>query len=340
MVNFGWNSASILGIFLAVAGAGLYFLRSVRPEVSRDYDIFFSAVGLACGIILLFNGWRLDPILQFSQFLLAASTAFFAFETVRLRGLATEQAKRSTPIVDDDRPVSRSYKAYREPDYEEIEPEWEERVKQRRLRASPERRSDYEEESRRSRGRGRDDREPPSSRRRSSRPSSPPPPERSDRPSPRLSKNDPYTSAGRYSDRYDEWEDDWEEPENGNDRPSDYDDRPTRERPSRRPSTRDRDAEPPTRSPKESPRSSSPSRRSSPRPYEDEEPAPYVDYVDYSEANDESDDDFEDFDRSDEERDDFEDFDRSEERDRDNDRYDEDDEDWKDVRNKSDRFDY
>ena len=70
MVNFGLNSASILGLFLAVAGAGLYFMRTVRPELSRDHDIFFAAVGLLCGLILMFQGWRLDPILQFSQFLL------------------------------------------------------------------------------------------------------------------------------------------------------------------------------------------------------------------------------------------------------------------------------
>ena len=41
MVNFGLNAAAILGLFLAVAGAGLFFLRSVRPELARDYDIFF-----------------------------------------------------------------------------------------------------------------------------------------------------------------------------------------------------------------------------------------------------------------------------------------------------------
>lgn len=40
MVNFGFGTASLLGIFLAVAGAALYFLRSVRPELSRDHDIF------------------------------------------------------------------------------------------------------------------------------------------------------------------------------------------------------------------------------------------------------------------------------------------------------------
>jgi hypothetical protein len=109
-VNFGANSASILGIFLAVAGAALYFLRTVRPELSRDQDIFFAAVGLLCGFILVFQGWRLDPILQFGQLLLAGSTIFFAVESIRLRGIATQQAKRNTPIVDDEREVSDNYR--------------------------------------------------------------------------------------------------------------------------------------------------------------------------------------------------------------------------------------
>ncbi|WP_204105456.1 MULTISPECIES: Ycf66 family protein [Spirulina sp. CCY15215] len=354
MVNFGWNSASILGLFLAVSGAGLYFLRSVRPELSRDYDIFFSAVGLACGVILLFNGWRLDPILQFSQFLLAASTAFFAFETVRLRGLATEQAKRGTPIVDDDRPVSRSYKAYREPGYEELEPEWEARVNRRQLRGSPEGRSEYEEESRRSRSRGIDDREPPRSSRssRSSRPSPPPPPSSPsssreryrDRPSSRPAKNEVYPDTDRYSDNYDEWEDDWEEPGRDREPPANYDDRPSRERPSRRPPVSDRNPETPKRSrPSPSrPSSPTPTRGSSSRPlYEDEEPAPYVDYVDYSEARDDRNEDFDDFEGSDEERADFDDFEGSDASDRYEDRNDSDnDEDWEEDRKKGDRFDY
>ena len=121
MVNFGLNAAAILGLFLAVAGAGLFFLRSVRPELARDYDIFFAAVGLLCGIILLFNGWRLDPILQFGQFLLTGTAVFFAFESIRMRGVATEQARRNTPIVDRDRPVSRS-RVYTEAEVDRIDP--------------------------------------------------------------------------------------------------------------------------------------------------------------------------------------------------------------------------
>lgn len=126
MVNFGLNSASILGIFLAVAGAGLYFLRSVRPELSRDHDIFFAAVGLLCGLILLFQGWRLDPILQFGQFLLTGSAVFFAVETIRLRGATVEQARRNSGnSIVEDRPVSNVYRAeletleaYEDEDYE------------------------------------------------------------------------------------------------------------------------------------------------------------------------------------------------------------------------------
>ena len=104
MVNASLNWASIVGIVLAVCGGGLYFLRSFKPALARDYDVFFAAIGLLCGGILFFQGWRLDPILQFGQFLLAGTTVFFAYESVRLRGVATDQARRSSYFDED--PVS------------------------------------------------------------------------------------------------------------------------------------------------------------------------------------------------------------------------------------------
>lgn len=110
MVNTSLNVGSLLGIILAFAGVGLYFLRSFRPNLARDYDVFFAAVALLCGGILFFQSWRLDPILQFGVFLLSGSTIFFAGDSIRLRGIATEQAKRNTPIVDEERPVSRVYR--------------------------------------------------------------------------------------------------------------------------------------------------------------------------------------------------------------------------------------
>jgi hypothetical protein len=111
MVNVGFGPGGILGILIAVAGAGLYFLRSVRPELARDHDIFFAAVGVLCGGILFFQGWRLDPILMFGQLLLTGSAVFFAIESIRLRGVATEQARQNSQIIDEDRPVRPVYKA-------------------------------------------------------------------------------------------------------------------------------------------------------------------------------------------------------------------------------------
>jgi hypothetical protein len=183
MVNFGLNSASILGIFLAVAGAALYFMRSVRPELARDQDIFFAAVGLLCGFILLFQGWRLDPILQFGQFLLTGTTVFFAYEAIRLRGVATKVVKENTRIVDDERPVSRAYKYDQEAelyDYDRIEPE-EERYVSPRLRGTADSRNSsrdrYEGETRRTKSRGPSERLEPGERtpKRRPRPNSRPP---------------------------------------------------------------------------------------------------------------------------------------------------------------------
>ncbi|MFM7264868.1 MAG: Ycf66 family protein [Cyanobium sp.] len=102
MVNASLNWASIVGIVLAVGGALLFFLRNFKPALARDTDVFFAAVGLLCGGILFFQGWRLDPILQFGQFLLAGTTVFFAYESVRLRGITTEQARRSNYFEDEE----------------------------------------------------------------------------------------------------------------------------------------------------------------------------------------------------------------------------------------------
>ena len=98
-----------MGIVLAVGGAMLYFMRSFKPALARDYDVFFAAIGLLCGGILFFQGWRLDPILQFGQFLLAGTTVFFAYESVRLRGIATEQARRSAYFEDEPAPARVPY---------------------------------------------------------------------------------------------------------------------------------------------------------------------------------------------------------------------------------------
>ncbi|KAM3101899.1 Ycf66 family protein [Phormidesmis sp. 146-12] len=144
MVNFQFNLASVSGILLAVGGAALYAVRSTRPELSRDHDIFFSAVGLLCGLILIFYGWRFDPIMQFGQVLLTGASIFFVVENLRLRKVSTEQAKKNTPIVDSDRPVSRSYKTTYNAEFDDQEV-INDRVSRPRIQGSREVRSERDE---------------------------------------------------------------------------------------------------------------------------------------------------------------------------------------------------
>lgn len=169
MVNFQFNLASISGIVLAVGGASLYAVRSFRPQIARDTDIFFSAVGLLCGLILIFYGWRFDPIMQFGQVMLTGAAIYFVFENLRLRQISTEQAKRTTPIVDPERPVSSNYRAEFEDEYTVSFAERESRNQIPERRRRVEREEDFEERPRRSSSRSAEPRLAPSERRSSRR---------------------------------------------------------------------------------------------------------------------------------------------------------------------------
>ena len=69
---------------------GLYFLRTVKYELSRDVDIFFTTLGLIYSSILIIHGWRLDPILLFGQILIIITLLSISWENIRLRGLVAK----------------------------------------------------------------------------------------------------------------------------------------------------------------------------------------------------------------------------------------------------------
>jgi hypothetical protein len=83
MVNIGLNLGSLLGL-LQVLGSLAYFVVSIGQITAavrsrRDTDIalrifqfiFAPVMLLLSGGILFLQGWRLDPILQFQQFLMS-----------------------------------------------------------------------------------------------------------------------------------------------------------------------------------------------------------------------------------------------------------------------------
>nr|BDZ75740.1 Ycf66 protein [Fissidens protonematicola] len=85
MIHIELGPSTIIGIGLIVIGILLYALRIRELNLSQYYDSFFSSIGLLCGGILIFQGWRLDPILLLSQILLSGTTIFFIAESLYLR---------------------------------------------------------------------------------------------------------------------------------------------------------------------------------------------------------------------------------------------------------------
>ena len=94
MINISFSPNFFLGIIVSIGVLILYFLRNVKPEVARDEDIFFATIGFLYGCILIVHGWRLDPILLFSQVLIIITVLVAGWENIRLRGLITNIVKK------------------------------------------------------------------------------------------------------------------------------------------------------------------------------------------------------------------------------------------------------
>jgi hypothetical protein len=93
MINIGFGPNIFLGFILGIGVFLLYFLRIIKPEIARDEDIFFATINLLYSCILIVHGWRLDPILLFSQVLIITSLIVAGWENIRLRGLLSKISK-------------------------------------------------------------------------------------------------------------------------------------------------------------------------------------------------------------------------------------------------------
>lgn len=91
MINVDGSPPLFLGAGMVVAGLILYQLRNSRPYITKDFDIVLSCIAIFAGGILIFQGWRLDPLLLFGQLLTAGGALSFGFEAVRLRQIVHKQ---------------------------------------------------------------------------------------------------------------------------------------------------------------------------------------------------------------------------------------------------------
>lgn len=85
MINIIVEPALLLGGLFATLMIFLYSLRFINPNLATDWDIFLTTLGIVYSAILVIHGWRLDPILLFSQVLLIFITFSFGWILIRQR---------------------------------------------------------------------------------------------------------------------------------------------------------------------------------------------------------------------------------------------------------------
>ena len=93
MINLVFSPTIILGLLVALTVLGRYMLRTVKYEIGNDMDLFISTLGILYSVIIVIHGWRLDPILIFSQLLLVIIILQAQLEIIRLRAIAMTESK-------------------------------------------------------------------------------------------------------------------------------------------------------------------------------------------------------------------------------------------------------
>jgi len=85
MINIGLTPNVILGILMTVGGSFFYIIQIAEPQKTGKNDIFLITLNLIYSGIIIIHGWRLDPILLLSQYILATLVIFFTLENISMR---------------------------------------------------------------------------------------------------------------------------------------------------------------------------------------------------------------------------------------------------------------
>ena len=89
MINIIFGTNFILGLIILFLIPAVYIIqKAVRPiKITNSLDLFYFATSFLYLIIIIIHGWRLDPILLFSQYVLLFFSIGLVREVLSLRGL-------------------------------------------------------------------------------------------------------------------------------------------------------------------------------------------------------------------------------------------------------------
>ncbi len=94
MINIIVEPTLLLGGIFAVLMIAFYSLRFLKSELSTDWDLFIITLGLVYSLILAVHGWRLDPILLFSQVLIIFISFYGFWILIRQREIIRKLSEK------------------------------------------------------------------------------------------------------------------------------------------------------------------------------------------------------------------------------------------------------
>lgn len=112
MINFDSGPAQVLGASVMVGSCLLYSTRMNNAKITKDGDVVVSSVGILVGGILVFQGWRLDPLLLFGQILTTGVAACFVLESLKLRAVIADQEETLDGLFENDYLIRRKMLDY------------------------------------------------------------------------------------------------------------------------------------------------------------------------------------------------------------------------------------
>ena len=105
MINIVFTPSLLLAFLIFSSFIVLYFVGYITPNnfnisLVRRVDGLYNVLGFIYIVILLAHGWRLDPILLFSQYIFFSIVLTLLWDNLRLRGMISYIDPKVNPFLD------------------------------------------------------------------------------------------------------------------------------------------------------------------------------------------------------------------------------------------------
>lgn len=88
MASFGTPAALLFGLILLTGGLGLLLMGRFKPDLKRDSDNIYAAIGILCGLISIIEFQKIDVGMSLYMMLMTGSAFVLMWDNIRKRSAA------------------------------------------------------------------------------------------------------------------------------------------------------------------------------------------------------------------------------------------------------------